>query len=217
MKPLLLPFSALLLLAPLAGCQRPTTPKPLAETGPTTITITPEVLHPNVKRLGINLSGQTFYDSGQMLRNLTFRNPGFEGETWQSILHCKTITINSCTDENQYAQWPGGFLDGARYTVLSGPAHGRQRHSHKQRSRIRQSRRHAQLCRRTSRPCLRRLPPRPPRQTRPGRSRLVERSAWRRHPRHRVPRSLSAHPRPPGPAHRRRRIRRQRHRKQLFR
>ena len=59
-------------------------------------------LRTDVKRLGINLSGQTYYDSGQMLRNLVFRNPGFEGETWQSILHCKHITATTCTDDNNY-------------------------------------------------------------------------------------------------------------------
>jgi alpha-L-arabinofuranosidase len=109
----------MLLLSPLlTSCQQ------TAEPSITTITIGPEVLHTNVKRLGINLSGQSFYDSGQMLRNLTFRNPGFEGETWQSILHCKSATANTCTDENQYAVWPAGFLDGAHYELLSGPNRG---------------------------------------------------------------------------------------------
>src|SRR5271155_2065522 len=58
----------------------------------TTITITSQPLHTGVQRFGINLSGQTYYDSGQLLRNLVSRNPGFEGETWQTILHCKTAT-----------------------------------------------------------------------------------------------------------------------------
>ena len=112
-------MAALLLTPWITACQRPS-----AEPTPaiTTIIIGPEVLHSDVKRLGINLSGQSFYDSGQMLRNLTFRNPGFEGETWQSILHCKTVTATTCTDENQYAVWPSGFLDGAHYEFLSGPA-----------------------------------------------------------------------------------------------
>ena len=113
------------LLSLLASCQRAAGAKGLAETsasGPTVITIGTEVLQTGVKRLGINLSGQTFYDSGQMLRNLTFRNPGFEGETWQSVLHCKTVTANSCIDENQYAQWPAGFMQGAQYEMLSGQA-----------------------------------------------------------------------------------------------
>jgi hypothetical protein len=90
----------------------------------TVLTLGPETLRTNVKRLGINLSGQDFYDSGQMLRNLTFRNPGFEGETWQSILHCKRVSASTCTDENQYAVWPAGFLTGAHFNVISGPAHG---------------------------------------------------------------------------------------------
>ncbi len=124
MKALLLAFC---MFTPLLGCQRlagAKAPPDSAATGPTTIVIGPEVLHTGVKRLGINLSGQTFYDSGQMLRNLSFRNPGFEGETWQSILHCKWITPNTCTDENQYAQWPTGFLSGAHFEIISGAARG---------------------------------------------------------------------------------------------
>ena len=92
--------------------------------GGTNIAIGPAKIPVGVKRLGINLSGQTFYDSGQMLRNLTFRNPGFEGETWQSILHCKWITASTCTDENQYAVWPTNFLKGAEYQFVSGAARG---------------------------------------------------------------------------------------------
>ena len=92
--------------------------------GVTDIAIGPDVLRSGVKRFGINLSGQTFYDSGMMLKNLVSRNPGFEGETWQSILRCKSVTPATCTDENQYASWPAGFLDNARFEVLSGVAAG---------------------------------------------------------------------------------------------
>ncbi len=90
----------------------------------TTITIGPEIQRTGVKRMGINLSGQTFYDSGQMMRNLIFRNPGFEGETWQSFLHCVQATDGTCTDENVYSAWPADFLDGARFEVISGAAQG---------------------------------------------------------------------------------------------
>jgi alpha-L-arabinofuranosidase len=93
--------------------------------GITDIAIGSEILHPHVQRFGINLSGQTFYDSGQMLKNLIFRNPGFEGETWQSYLRCKSADANTCTDDNQYSPWPAGFLDGAQYEVISGTAAGR--------------------------------------------------------------------------------------------
>jgi len=108
----------------LTGCETTAAVAPAPAPAITTISIGPETLHTHVKRFGINLSGQTFYDSGQMLRNLTFRNPGFEGETWQSILRCKSFTSNTCTGENQYAVWPAGFLDGAHYEFISGPARG---------------------------------------------------------------------------------------------
>ena len=96
----------------------------MALTQTSTIVVSSQPIRTSVERFGINLSGQTFYDSGQMLRNLVFRNPGFEGETWQSILRCKAVTSDSCTDENQYAVWPANFLAGAKYEVLSGPAAG---------------------------------------------------------------------------------------------
>jgi hypothetical protein len=76
------------------------------------------------KRLGINLAGQSFYDSGQMLRDLTFRNPGFEAETWQSVLQCAAVTANTCTDTNPWNVWPANFLAGASYEVISGAASG---------------------------------------------------------------------------------------------
>jgi hypothetical protein len=97
------------------------TPTLLAQTK---ITITSRPLHSNVQRFGINLSGQTYWDSGQMLRNLASRNPGFEGETWQSILHCKTATATTCIDENPWTVWPANFLANAHYEVLSGAAAG---------------------------------------------------------------------------------------------
>jgi hypothetical protein len=77
-----------------------------------------------VKHLGVNLSIQTYYDSGQMLRNLLYRNPGFEGETWQSVLECVAVTTTSCTDENIYNVWPANFLVGATYEVINGVAAG---------------------------------------------------------------------------------------------
>lgn len=88
------------------------------------VAITTTVLHTGAKRLGINIGGQNFYDSGQMLRNLVFNNPGFEGETWQSILRCEGITTTTCTDPNQWNQWPANFLQGARFEFLSGAASG---------------------------------------------------------------------------------------------
>jgi alpha-L-arabinofuranosidase len=109
---------------PLSSNESPQGAATPSSTGVTNIAIGTEVLHQNVQRFGINLSGQTFYDSGQMMKNLTFRNPGFEGETWQSFLHCKAVEANTCTDENRYSPWPAGFLDNAHFEVLSGKAAG---------------------------------------------------------------------------------------------
>lgn len=98
-----------------------------AQNGPggvTDIAIDTTAIQTDVKRLGINIPMQTYYDSGQMLRNLVFRNSGFEGEIWQSILRCKAATATSCTDWNQWGQWPQGFLDGASFEFISGAAAG---------------------------------------------------------------------------------------------
>jgi hypothetical protein len=90
----------------------------------TNIDIGTTVTQSGLKRLGMNIAGQDFYDSGQMLRNLAFKNPGFEGETWQSILHCAAVTATSCTDGNQYAVWPANFLQGATFEFVYGAAVG---------------------------------------------------------------------------------------------
>ena len=90
----------------------------------TNIEITSAPLRTGVERFGINLSGQTFYDSGQMLRNAVARNPGFEGELWQSIIRCKSATSNTCVVDDQYSSWPADFLAGARFEILSGHAAG---------------------------------------------------------------------------------------------
>jgi alpha-L-arabinofuranosidase len=90
----------------------------------TNIAIDGTVAQNDVKRLGINITTQSYYDSGQVLRNLVFRNPGFEGEIWQTILRCKTVTAASCTDWNGWGQWPANFLEGGQFEFISGPATG---------------------------------------------------------------------------------------------
>jgi len=92
--------------------------------GVTDIAVTNAVLHAGMKRLGMNIGGESFYDSGQMLRNLVFINPGFEGETWESILRCEGISATTCSDPNQWNQWPANFLKGAQFEVLSGASAG---------------------------------------------------------------------------------------------
>jgi len=120
--------ASVILLLTTAGCHRsgaqPSNPEPAADHGPTDIAIGTSVAQTGLKRLGINLGSQSFYDSGQMMRNLVFRNPGFEGEIWQTILHCVAATPTSCTDKSQYSPWPSEFLQGAQFEFISGAAAG---------------------------------------------------------------------------------------------
>ena len=90
----------------------------------TNIAIGSTVAQTGMKRLGMNISAQAYYDSSQMLRNLVFRNPGFEGELWQSIIKCASVTATSCTDSNTWAQWPANFVQGASYEFIYGGAAG---------------------------------------------------------------------------------------------
>jgi hypothetical protein len=78
------------------------------------------VLRSHVERFGINLGYQSYFDSGQMLRNLIARNPGFEGMHYQSIVHCARVSPTTCTDDNSYTIWPADYWDGATVDQLSG-------------------------------------------------------------------------------------------------
>lgn len=92
---------------------------------PTVINVSQNVIHQNVLRLGINLGGHSFYDSLQITKNLVGRNPGFEGQEWQSVFQCSTTTATSCAGGPNSGSWPEGFLDGGTYEVVSGTAMGR--------------------------------------------------------------------------------------------
>ena len=94
--------------------------------GVTHLRVTDQVVLPRVTRLGINLGEQNYYDSGQMMRNLLYRNPGFEGMAYRSILHCLSGGPSNCTDTRHIFTWPSGFWDGARFEVLDGGAAGRR-------------------------------------------------------------------------------------------
>ena len=94
--------------------------------GVTHLRVTGQVILPGVTRLGINLGEQNYYDSGQMMKNLLFRNPGFEGMSYRSILHCNIGGPARCIDTQQGFAWPAGFWDGASFEVLDGAAAGRK-------------------------------------------------------------------------------------------
>ena len=81
-----------------------------AGVGVTHLRVTREVILPGVTRLGINLGEQNFYDSGQMMKNLLYRNPGFEGMKYRSILHCTMGGAGQCVDTRQRFSVAGGIL-----------------------------------------------------------------------------------------------------------
>src|ERR1700676_3272552 len=85
----------------------------------TNIQVTNSVIQPSVTRLGVNLGDQSYWDSGQILKNLVWRNPGFEGLRFRSILKCTSPTANTCMDDNQYSGQPTGFWKGGTYLILS--------------------------------------------------------------------------------------------------
>ena len=112
----------LLFLAGFGGNAKPIQAQ--TSTGPTNISIGTTVQTPAVKRLGINMSGQSYYDSGIMMRNLTYANSGFEGQTWQSVLKCKVASGHTCADTDSYATWPANFMKGATFEFIYGQAKG---------------------------------------------------------------------------------------------
>src|SRR5580692_9528598 len=92
----------------------------------TNIAIEANVLQRHVKSFGINLGTENFYDSGQMTKNLIFRNPGFEGEIYQSTIRCALGTATTCIDEDATSTWPSGYWKGATFEVFYGAAQGRK-------------------------------------------------------------------------------------------
>ena len=91
---------------------------------PTVVTVTSQVQHPSVVRLGINMEDQDYWDSAQIMKDLTFQNPGFEAEQYRSIFNCASSSANTCTDTNAWSGQPANFWQGASYRVISGSAMG---------------------------------------------------------------------------------------------
>jgi hypothetical protein len=113
-------FFFLALLALTLNCARTSE----AQTTATNIQVSGSVQQASVSRLGVNLSDQTYWDSGQMMKNLTFQNPGFEGLKYRVIFHCASATANTCTDDNQFNAQPTGYWNGASYRIMTGNSAG---------------------------------------------------------------------------------------------
>lgn len=91
----------------------------------TTITLSTDVVVPGVRPFGIGLAQVNYYDSGQMMKELLFRNPGFEGLLYQSIVRIGPATATNAVEDLPFTQWPSGFWDGAAYEFVWGTASGR--------------------------------------------------------------------------------------------
>jgi Chitobiase/beta-hexosaminidase C-terminal domain len=113
-------FSFLLILAVAISCGL----RGHAQTTPTNVQINGTVLQSSVHRLGVNLGDQNYWDSGQMMKNLIFENPGFEGLKYRVIFHCGAVTANTCLDDNQYNGQAANYWKGGTYLVISGNSAG---------------------------------------------------------------------------------------------
>ena len=91
----------------------------------TNISVNSTVLQSSLNRLGINLSYKDYYDSGQMTANLISRNPGFEGEIYNSTIRCLSGTSTTCVDDDSSSSWPLNFWNGATYEIFWGASQGR--------------------------------------------------------------------------------------------
>lgn len=102
-----------------SGARRtPETGARARDAGVTRIRVTSQVVVPDVKRLGINLGFQDFWDAGQMMKNLLYRNPGFEGGNYRTIFHCEAGGNGVCIDRRQGIRFPQDFWNGASFEVL---------------------------------------------------------------------------------------------------
>jgi hypothetical protein len=96
-----------------------------AQTAPATnIQVSSAVQQASVHRLGVNLGDETYFDSGQIMKNLIFHNPGFEGLRYRMVYKCSKVTSNTCQDDNQYAAMATSYWVDGTYRVLSGTQAG---------------------------------------------------------------------------------------------
>jgi len=85
----------------------------------TVIHVDDTVLRTNTRRFGICLAQHNYYDSHQMMKELLFRNPGFEGLLYQSLVRLGPGgTASSAIEDQTLGQWPTGFWAGAQYEII---------------------------------------------------------------------------------------------------
>ena len=94
----------------------------------TTVNVSTNVVVSGVRRFGIGLAQHNYYDSGQMMKELLFRNPGFEGLLFQSVVRLGTNATASTVYEDQpLGAWTSGFWNGAGYEIIWSSAAAKDR------------------------------------------------------------------------------------------
>lgn len=94
----------------------------------THLDLSTNVVRRQVARFGIGLAQHNYYDSNQMMKELLFRNPGFEGLLFQSVVRLGAGgTATNGVEDQPLGSWPSGFWDGAAYEIIwsAGTAQGR--------------------------------------------------------------------------------------------
>jgi len=88
--------------------------------GATSINVGSTVIVPQVKRFGISGISHYYYDR-LLLKNLVWRNAGFEPLLFQAVMRCNSsMTATGCIDTNPYTQWPTNFWNGGTYEFILG-------------------------------------------------------------------------------------------------
>lgn len=91
----------------------------------TTIDVGTTVVVPQVKRFGISGISHYYYDR-LLLKNLVWRNAGFEPLLFQAVMRCNSaLTPTGCVDTNPFNAWPTGFWNGGTYEFILGTVKGR--------------------------------------------------------------------------------------------
>lgn len=89
------------------------------------ISLTDTVRVPAVRRFGINMTGQSYWGSQQILNNVVGLNPGFEGRQFQSLVDVAGGGRGEFVTRGPASGWSENFWKGARFELISGPNKGK--------------------------------------------------------------------------------------------
>src|SRR5205807_6123216 len=90
----------------------------------TNINVGSTIVTSGARRFGISGISHYYYDR-LLLKNLVWRNAGFEGLQWRTVIRCDHGTATNCVDDLLSDQWPNGFWDGGTFEFILGTAKGR--------------------------------------------------------------------------------------------